>query len=231
MENNQYYKVENDFFKIIERLENDNLLFYCVTGSLARNDLIEGWSDIDLLMVFKEYSSDLFSHINEALSGNKSMIKIGTTFYSRKEFNSKELFKDPKTRHAIEYINKAIYIPRINNQTIVLPELDKKMTMTYDLVDMAKYLHNIRRELIDQTKFNERSVYKLIISVIKMLLYRQNIQALGYKDALAMAKDNLTYFNIELPLPMEILEFPKDKNKRYNNYIKFLNWLKEYRIA
>jgi len=50
----KYQKVENDFFNFLDSRLSNELLFYCVTGSLARKNIIANWSDIDILIVFNE---------------------------------------------------------------------------------------------------------------------------------------------------------------------------------
>ena len=192
-------RIEDNFFQEINKFERNNLLFYCATGSLGRNNLIEGWSDIDILMVFKEYSVSLFSHIDKSLKNCKSAIKIGTTFYSLNEFNNAEYFKDPKTCHAIELIEKGIYMPKIQADNIILPNINKEILKIYDIADMGKYLHNIRRELIHRSGFDEHSVYKQLFCIIKILLYRQDILVFGYQDILLKARKYLPGFRFSLP--------------------------------
>jgi len=231
MNTKQYRNIEDNFFKAIKKLEGNNLLLYCLTGSLGRNDLIDGWSDIDILLVFNEYSVSFFSHIGEALKDSAKTIKIGTTFYSLNEFNNAEYFKDPKTCHTIELIKKGIYVPKVKNDKIILPNINKEILKIYDLVDMGKYLHNIRRQLIERLEFDERSVYKQLFSILKILLYRQDILVFGYQDVLLKSKKYLSGFKYSLPLPKEIMNSPAQKNDRYNVYVDLLNWLKDYKLS
>lgn len=227
----QYQNIEDKFFQKLLKLEGKNLLFYCITGSLAYNNLIQGWSDIDILMVFGKYSTSLFRHINEALEDSKKIIKIGTTFYSLNEFNHLMYFKDPKTCHAIELIKKGVYIPKIKAKTVILPSIDKETLKIYDMVDMAKYLHNIRRQLLYRFEFDEYLVYKQIFAILKILLYRQDILVFGYQDTILKSKKYLFDFKFNLPLPKELIKFPNKKNDRYGIYLGLLNWLKEYNLG
>lgn len=230
MDAKQYHIIEKNFFETIKKQEKKNLLLYCVTGGLGRNNLVEGWSDIDVLMVFNEYSTSLFFHLNESLKINRSKIKIGTTFYSLNEFNSTLYFKDPKTYHAIELIKKGIFVPKIQANNVILPDIDRETLKIYDMVDMAKYLHNIRRQLIHRLEFDEHSVYKQLFSIIKILLYRQGILAFGYQEVLSKAKKYLHDFRFNLPLPKELINFPNQKKDRYNVYVDLLKWFKDHKL-
>lgn len=227
----KYRDVERKFYSNIVEYEKDNLLFYCVTGGLGRNDIIEGWSDVDILLVFNQYSASLFNNINKALHTNKSTIHIGVTFYSLNEFNNPKYFKDPKTYHAIELIKKGTYVPMIRSGQIELSCIDKAILKKYDATDMAKYLHDIKRQLLNQSGFDEYSVYKKFISILKIMLYKNNIIVLGYQDVLVNSNKYLQGFKMKLFLPLEIIEFPEKKNKRYYTYIELLDWIKSYKFT
>ena len=60
----EYEKIEETFFRNIRDSLGENLALYCVTGSLARKDIIPGWSDIDILVVIKQYSFEIFTAIS-----------------------------------------------------------------------------------------------------------------------------------------------------------------------
>ena len=66
MEKEDYFKCEEKFFANLTLVENNNILFYCVTGSLARNDLTLGWSDIDIILVIKKFTPQLFVNLKVA---------------------------------------------------------------------------------------------------------------------------------------------------------------------
>src|SRR3989344_4457129 len=91
-----YIKTEEQFYKALSSSILKDICLYCVTGSLGRDEVIPGWSDIDVLIVIKDYKKTTFECINNALSKINSGIKIGTTTFSIEEFNH-QYFKDPKT--------------------------------------------------------------------------------------------------------------------------------------
>ena len=108
----KYIETEETFFNYLSKNLKSSLLFYVVTGSMSRNDIIPGWSDIDVLVVVKEYSKKNASIVNKALLNNSSNIKIGLTLFSFSDFTNIELIKDPKTLHSIDLINQGACKPK-----------------------------------------------------------------------------------------------------------------------
>lgn len=52
----KYKETEEAFFDYLSKNLKENLFFYAVTGSVSRDDIIPGWSDIDMLVVIQEYN-------------------------------------------------------------------------------------------------------------------------------------------------------------------------------
>ncbi len=225
MDITDYQKIEERFYKILTSGLKKRLALYCLTGSLARKDIILGWSDIDILLVFDTLNEEVVKGVKFALEETKSPVKIGLTFYSTEEFNS-VLYKDPKTYQAINLICQNAYKPRILSDKIKLtPNYN---TEAFDNVDICKALHTIKRELILGNKhYNEDKVSKLAFMILKIYLRNKKIYVLGYKNILEEAKKSLGD-SVFLPLPAQIINNPGDKAKRYLIYIKFLNWVDQH---
>lgn len=223
----RYLAVEEAFFARITQDFSDEIVLYCITGSLGRKDIIAGWSDIDILLVVRNYSAGLFASVLKAIEANDSGIKIGLTLYSVSEFNS-GLFKDPKTYHSLKLIHDGIFTPRIfKREKIQLTTPEKSMIETFDSIDFTKVLHELKRELLKGEWFDETKTYKYITLLLKILLRRRGIYCLGYRHTFNEALRSLKGFSFKFSSPEEILTSPNLKERRYQTYIAFLNWLKE----
>lgn len=221
----RYYQIEENFYQRLSVRLKNKILLYCVTGGLGRGQIIDGWSDIDILLVFKTLNRDILLTIKEVLEKNKSNIKIGPTLYSLKEFND-SLYKDPKTYHNINLIVNKILKPRIISKKLHLkyyPDLEN-----LDNVDVAKAIHTIKRELLLGPKdFNEKKIYKLIIMIFKICLRNKNIECYAYDEIISKARKILRYDKI-IPRPEQIIA-DSDQEKRYGNYLDFINWLEDHK--
>ncbi|MEK7117633.1 MAG: nucleotidyltransferase domain-containing protein [Patescibacteria group bacterium] len=225
----KYQAVEKSFFEDIKSIVGSNLLLYCVTGSLARNDIIIDWSDIDVLLVFEDYNEKVFSALNYALSRNKTNIKIGTTFFSFIEFISSDFYKDPKTHHTMRLICSDFLKPRIISDRIKLHEPSKHVTEWFSRVSFTEILFDLKRKLIVYDADQEKAVFKDISILIKIILFCQNGDiCFGYKETFDKAKKYLSGFVFDLELPSEILNTPHLAGERRHIYINFLNWLAGY---
>jgi len=158
-----YSRVEKQFYDILLPLIGKDIYLYCVTGSLGREDIIPNWSDIDILLVIKEYNESTFFHINNCLLETDCDIKIGITIFSLEEFNH-EYFKDAKTYISIELISKGYYKPRIMLPEVKFIPEDKTLKRYMDISSFSRFSHDIKRELLKMAdRYNEKKVYKLII--------------------------------------------------------------------
>lgn len=217
----KYLDIEKNFYKdLCHQLGND-VLFYCLVGSLGRGDIIPGWSDIDILLVIKEYNKSILKKINKVLKKNSKEVKIGVTIYTPEEFKNN---KDPKTLHYIKSIINKTYKPRIIAKKIKIKLPDRRLVGLFDRVDFTKSLHALKRELLLGRDYDEKKTYKTIITLLKILLRKKHVAFVNYKDVLEKANKYLGVFNFSSP--EEIIANTKLTHERYDEYVKFLSWLK-----
>lgn len=221
-----YIEKEEEFFKNLALYAKQDICLYCNTGSLSRDETIPGWSDIDILLVIKEYNQNIFETISTALEKSGNDIKIGVTVFSLSEFNH-VYFKDSKTYISIKLIGDGYYHPRIMKPEVQLLSQDKILKKYMDISDFSRVSHDIKRELFKKEAFDEKKVYKLITILLKICLYQRGIITLGYKQTVASAKNNLPEFQINIPEPEAILANPEGKKNRYQIYLQVLEWVKK----
>ena len=227
----KYRTVEKDFFYFLSENLKDDLLFYAVTGSVARSDIIPGWSDIDVLIIIKKYNKKSISIIEKALTRNFSKIKIGLTFFSYSGFINEELCKDPKTLYSFDLIEQKICKPRVIDQRIkhiILKIRQQKISSWYDTASFAVVLHDYKRALLSRGGHDEKTIFKKLTTLLKIILKQKGIVSHGYDDVFKLSKNKLRGFNIFFEKPTHILQNPDAFHKRDGEYIKFLDWLERY---
>lgn len=220
-----YLAAEESFFNSLAAGLGESLLFYCLTGSLGRRDIVEGWSDIDVLFVLDRLTAENLKAIQAALDANSSRIKIGVTFYTVEEFNNQH-YKDPKTLVALKLLHEGVFTPRVVRRPVIVPKITNVRINGYELVNYSVILHDLKRNLLKYSAENERSIYKAIMSMIKINLRRRGITCNGYAELIAVAKKELSDCPCDFKLPIEIIDYPERSMERYPEYVKFLNWLK-----
>ncbi|MFH0854552.1 MAG: nucleotidyltransferase domain-containing protein [bacterium] len=225
----KYRETEDAFFHYLSKNLNKSLLFYAVAGSVSRGDVIPGWSDIDVLVVIREYNKKNVLIINNALLNNSSGIKIGLTLFSSNDFTNIKMFKDPKTLYSIELIDQEICKPKIVDKKIKNNINKIKNTSSwYSKDSLAGIIHGYKHALFPISKYDEKIVYKKLATILKIILKQKGITAHSYNDVVNIARSELKGLDIKFKNPIYIMKNSDTSLRRYNDYVKFLAWLEDY---
>lgn len=223
----QYQEVEYSFYRNLTKRLSNKISLYCVVGSLAFKNIIPNWSDIDLLLVVKDYSKKVFDSLKSTNEQNTSGISIGFTFYSEREFSSPG-YKDTKTLIALQQIKLGIYQPRFLDVNLRMPEISDEEIAKQALGSFPRNLHDFKRELVVLEVETEKQAYKRLIILLKIMLLQKGVKVFGYDLVLKAARKYLPGFIVSLPTPAEILLMPNKWQERRSVYCSFLEWLKTY---
>lgn len=216
-----YYSTEEEFYNNLKDLAGKRLLFYCATGSSGRKDVVPGWSDIDVILIFDQLNEAVFTLLNKAIKKNTTGIKIGTTFYSAEEWKVYK-FQDPKTFYAISYIKIGLYKPKICDSKIKLQELSPELLDILNQMNLSKELHAFKRALLEP--LDEKIIYKLMSSILRIILLGEGIISAGYHDVWTKMKNKYPDFPLSLITPEEIMNNPNNFHLRLKEYKDFLIW-------
>ncbi|PIR66339.1 MAG: hypothetical protein COU51_04465 [Parcubacteria group bacterium CG10_big_fil_rev_8_21_14_0_10_36_14] len=225
----KYIKIEKDFFSSLKNEFGANLLLYCVIGGLGRKEIISGWSDIDILLVFNCQFNDDFYVRFKKIAHKKYSIKIGCTFYTLDEFKNTS-YKDAKTLHAISLIRDGVYSPREIDSKIQLTNIDISLIPNYDLTNFADSLHEFKRELIYYPDLNEKKIVKIQYRMMKIILRRTGFMAYGYEDTSTNFAYAFPKFK-KIVTPEMVIGNAITLKQRYNFYLAFLNYIKKTKYA
>lgn len=222
----EYKETERLFFEHISTRLKGTLLLYCVTGSLASDDIVPGWSDIDIFMVIDSYTQEVFQSIDSALATNQTNTKIGVTVLSVAEMQHSFL-KPSRLYDVINLIHHGVYTPRIHEASLLLEEQSEAHIRNANRSEFGFFLQFLKKGLAGSPEsFNEYDTYKNLTILLKILLREQSIQARSYSDIQA----NLHLvpgLTIAFPLPQDIILGTEGKAARYASYLAFLEWLQK----
>lgn len=217
----QIYKdVFMNFMNKIKKEIDDNLVLLILTGSGGRDKIIEGWSDLDVMIVLKDFSPDDAILIYNA--AKSFSIKIGATIYSESEFEAGLV--DSKTVFNLELIRNDILKPIILDNNLKFPLFSVSYRRDLHKKLLPNMLHNLKRNLSLQDKLDVHTVAKEIDTIMKFILsiYDGRLVS-GYKEVQG------DFYNIfvgcpKIPHVFELLE-GFDKTEYYNRCWKFLDYL------
>jgi hypothetical protein len=93
-------------------------------------------------------------------------------------------------------------------------------------------LHTFKRELLLFPNYNERTVYKMLTTMLRILLITEkDVTPDGYKAIWEEAKARFATLSLPVLLPQEIILRPDKSVERYTIFIRFLSWIEQQRIA
>lgn len=217
---NEYEKTDQKLFERISARMGDNLRFYCATGSYGRNKILPGWSDIDILLVLREYGPTTFAEIGQTLNELRGPIKIGLTIFSVEEF-TRPSPKSSRTCLAINAILDGKFTPRLQAPEIQLTYVPIAAIRTANKTEFARVFHDLKREMLRLQECDERKICKFMTIILKIILQEREICADSYEDV----SDSMLIFKelgFEFVTPEEILKHPEKKSKRFLTYIDFV---------
>jgi len=162
----RYKEALSSFVNGVRELLGGEILLLVLTGSGGREEIIDGWSDLDVLIVLNQITRLSLDQIADLVS--KSAIKIGTTIYSQAEFERGIL--DSKTVINMEFIRQRILKPIIVHKDLKVRYLTKTSRAKRDKIALPEFLHELKRALYNQDTFNVHSVAKTIDTIMKIIL-------------------------------------------------------------
>lgn len=163
---------------ILEKAQNifdDNLISIILGGSGGKGNIIENWSDLDIYIIFKEYTKEQI--INFLQSVKKDEIHVGTTYYTENEFKNGII--DLKTKVMLYEKQNYNLNPTLYGEDIEL-NIDLEDIKFNDKINFPNILHEFRRLYINLSMSEENEVEKSYIK--KMLVLMKTILRSRYSE-------------------------------------------------
>ena len=195
----EYKQIILDFYNNILKILNDKLLLFVIGGSCGRESVHEGWSDIDILIVLKEYKYSYVKEIQKIVYTYN--IKVGTTIYSKKEFEAGRI--DGKTMYSMYLLENDLLKANFYDKHLKLPKVTLKMLKENDSRMILEAEHKLKR-LLHDINIDKKSIIKTLALIMKVNLIKKDIIPTKYED---IFYDFAEQYNIEA------YDIEKDLNK------------------
>lgn len=194
----------------------DKLQLLLIIGSSCSNEVIENWSDIDVILVLDKYDFKTIEIIKKI--SNSFPVKIGTTIYDKREFEEKNI--DPKTiYHLYLYENNIINLQYKTNN-ISIPKIEFKDIYNTHLPYLYWRLHIYKRNFLYETLTKEqiKGIFKTTYLIMKAILIIDGETPKNYRDVFKTfsEKYDFQYYDFE----KFIYNYLND-NEQYKNIVEY----------
>lgn len=228
----EFNNIPTDYQQTIEKMynglikmDNQDVKMMLVTGSCNRGCVYNGWSDVDLIIVLDKYNNQLERNYISNLT-KKCCIKVGTTAYSRKEFES--LTVDYKTTAAIYEINMKRYRPTIFEKDLRLPVVSFSTLIEKGMNTIPDILHSMRRSTYTYASIDYIKLFKDLSHCMRVLVWMENNYPNDYND---VAQKFYEIYGVCKYNPYEFLEAivsQKNEQKAYRNLLETVKLFLEF---
>ena len=194
---NEYSLVINDYVKRMKCELDEELSLILVIGSSCSSKVIIGWSDIDVILVVKNYNFDIVDKIR--IISKNFPVKIGTTIYSEKEFTSKKI--DPKTYYHLYLLkNKKIEL-QYKKDNLSIPDISFEEIKNTHIPYLNWRMHIYKRYFLydNLNKEQVKTIYKMTYLIMKAILILKGYTPKNYDEVFKTyaKKFNFDYFDYE----------------------------------
>ncbi|MDO4747409.1 MAG: hypothetical protein Q4A70_03690 [Candidatus Saccharibacteria bacterium] len=191
-------------------------MLFAITSSCALNSCIDGWSDIDVLIVTKNFDVTNNEMIHKV--GNSQKIRIALMLLTQYEFENNLL--DDKTRVAVWHLKKGLTYPNYVQGNMIIPNITFKDIQNDDKVMMPTYLHKLRRLFWENTENSKRPIIKMLYIVIKMELRKRGYVVCSYANA--FQRFAIMYNEQEFDILKEISSKSKNPSPEFLAYAQYV---------
>ena len=207
----KYQKVLVDVISASQEELADNLLSITLGGSGGKNNIIPGWSDLDIYIVLRNSDIEQINNLRNRLANNK--IHIGLTFYDLYELEN----------NLIDFKTKIMIYEKHNYQ--VNPTLygnDYFQDVSYQEVyenDLLNYPHILQMfkrmylEVLNNERKIDKTYVKKMLVLVKCILSSQKIFVYGYKETFE-EYFKIIYNNDQVKFNLEVLS-DLENNQEY----------------
>ena len=210
-------------FNYIVELKNslkENLKLVLLIGSSSSGNIVSGWSDIDIIVVLKEYKMEYVDIIKKLVE--RYDIKIGNTIYSLNEFENKRI--DPKTYYYLLLVQENYIKIQYKSNDIMIPQISIDECKQEYQAWLMEHIHSYKRIWLykEITDKNIREIFKNTYLIMKAILIINNYRPQNYKEVFSLYSKKFKYKKLNFE------KFIKDyQNENYNRE-EIIDFSKEF---
>ncbi len=208
-----YKKILKKFIKEI----NDtiiNIEMILIHGSIGRECVHDGWSDIDIIICINKYNFSDIKKISDIIDKYKVYVKIGTTIYSKLEIES--LNVDAKTLFALYQMQNEEILP-IKLKDVRIPLITYEDLINKNISVLPEAIHKLKRILYKEENIDKETLIKTLNLIMKVVLISNGIFVKSYED---IFYNFSRLYNIENLQISEYLTHEKQDEKKLIQYAR-----------
>lgn len=216
-------KYKESIFNYITELKNnlgDVLKLVLLIGSSSSGYVVEGWSDIDIILVLENYKIEYVNIIKKLVQ--KYDIKIGNTIYSKTEFENKRI--DPKTYYYLLLVQENYIKIQYNSSSLNIPKVTMKECQDQYMTWLMEHFHSYKRMWLYQEISEEkiREIFKNTYLIMKAVLIINNYRPQNYEQVFNLYSEKFNYkkFNYK--------KFIEEYQKKEYNKTEIINFAKDF---
>ena len=213
---NEYSNTIEKYVEVMKKEFKEELEMLLIIGSSCSNKVIPNWSDIDSILVIKDYNFDTVNKIKKVT--NSFDVKIGTTIYSKKEFELKKI--DPKTIYHLYLVSEGDIKMQYKVPSLKIPEITKDEVIKTHELYLDWRMHMYKRLFLyeDLDKEKIRNLYKTTYLIMKAFLIKNGYKPKNYEEVFKLYSENFDYeyFDYE-----KFISDYKNDNEEYKNIIQY----------
>ena len=173
MQLNQLLKIQKDIYQGVSSILDGNLELFSFVGSSSTRTFVEGWSDIDILIVISNYVDDQVLRVYNFVK-TVSNVKVGISLFSTEEINKNRV--DNKNAINLHLIQTGKLIPQYISKNLDLGTFLFGEHIIREKAMRAYYLSLIKGVIYnDDRSIDTRKFFKYCINVIKINLIEKGI--------------------------------------------------------
>lgn len=216
-------KYKESIFNYIIELKNnlgDVLKLVLLIGSSSSGYVVEGWSDIDIILVLENYKIEYINIIKKIVQ--KYDIKIGNTIYSKMEFENKRI--DPKTYYYLLLAQENYIKIQYSSSSLNIPKVTIEECQDQYMTWLMEHFHSYKRMWLYQEISEEkiREIFKNTYLIMKAVLIINNYRPQNYEQVFNLYSEKFNYkkFNYK--------KFIEEYQKKEYNKTEIINFAKGF---
>lgn len=216
-------KYKESIFNYITELKNnlgDVLKLVLLIGSSSSGYVVDGWSDIDIILVLENYKIEYVNIIKKIVQ--RYDIKIGNTIYSKTEFENKRI--DPKTYYYLLLVQENYIKIQYNSSRLNIPKVTMKECQDQYMTWLMEHFHSYKRMWLYQEISEEkiRKIFKNTYLIMKAILIINNYRPQNYEQVFNLYSEKFNYKNLNYK------KFIEEYQKKEYNKTEIINFAKDF---